>query len=373
MNDGNCEKYEDLIILSVDGELDEAGARTLDEHLAACEKCRALYDGYERMDSAVRATIVPGEDEIPLFSPDKKTMGFLDLVIGFFSGTRAVPAMVASAAFVGMLATALYIYIQGDPAGEMRSSGFLAGYSESALSKFEKNAVLEEGTAVVTADDSSEFVTRYYSMRPERDAHFTVGKRKVAISAGSANFEFFRSGDEYSVETPDFTIFITGTKFSVSCAPSSSCVSVRKGSVRVRTSSDEKDVAAGNLALVRRGQTRIEVRTDSTAPKNVETKAAEAKNPETKASGVKIIGPTEAKEPGRKTKDTAGAAASSSETNISHNALPAANGSEISRDAAGGGAAVTSETALKNANGIGYEVDIDSLDAKTRKLIFNKK
>lgn len=51
---GGCEQYAELIQGAVDGALDEAALRVLEEHLAVCEDCRRLYTAMEAVSQAVR-------------------------------------------------------------------------------------------------------------------------------------------------------------------------------------------------------------------------------------------------------------------------------------------------------------------------------
>jgi hypothetical protein len=61
----DCEEVKRLIHLQLDGELGDDDARLLEEHLQACEGCRALHDDLLRVDAALRE----GFAAIPLPEP----------------------------------------------------------------------------------------------------------------------------------------------------------------------------------------------------------------------------------------------------------------------------------------------------------------
>jgi len=53
MND--CEKYQELISMMLDGELSESEAQQLREHIAECPHCRDMYDAFAAVSGAVAA------------------------------------------------------------------------------------------------------------------------------------------------------------------------------------------------------------------------------------------------------------------------------------------------------------------------------
>lgn len=62
----DCERYREHIALHVEGDLDDADARRLERHLAACAPCRAWADEMAASQQALRRQLAPPLDAATL-------------------------------------------------------------------------------------------------------------------------------------------------------------------------------------------------------------------------------------------------------------------------------------------------------------------
>src|SRR5690606_19780046 len=77
-------EYEDLLLLYTTNSIDQAGRQRLEEHLQACEVCRASLREWRTISAAVRRSASHRADSLPalhLPEQEKKTM----------QSTRALP------------------------------------------------------------------------------------------------------------------------------------------------------------------------------------------------------------------------------------------------------------------------------------------
>jgi anti-sigma factor RsiW len=63
----NCSNYEELILESIDGQIDEAGRRSLDAHLKTCPRCQAFWKEHRALDVRLASGL-----RRPALSPDFK-------------------------------------------------------------------------------------------------------------------------------------------------------------------------------------------------------------------------------------------------------------------------------------------------------------
>lgn len=101
-----CDEARELLSAQLDGEVDEAEARALDEHLAGCQRCESERRRLEAVRSAFRALPVAAPpDDLGREVLDRIQREGGRLTGGRFAGRPASPRR--RAAWVAMIATAL--------------------------------------------------------------------------------------------------------------------------------------------------------------------------------------------------------------------------------------------------------------------------
>ena len=127
-----CDRYEELVSGYVDEQLSDEEAQTVEAHLAGCERCRDLVEGYRSMDGLAEEEAAP---EVRREEWDERWQAISETI----PQTRPAPASrihrfwplmwVAAAAGIALIVWAVHSFGPGDdqPAG-------IALKSEHALS-----------------------------------------------------------------------------------------------------------------------------------------------------------------------------------------------------------------------------------------------
>lgn len=363
-----CPVTEDDIILFVDRELGETEKRRVESHIKICEKCRGLYETYVRVDRTAAELFVPKRPlpevrlEKPFFTRIADTIkNMIAPRRGFAFGTAALAVLI------------FFVFLFYHGAGESPK------LFRAAIGKFISPAVhsgigpvdfpgpyeIVADGATVEADTSGVFISEKFNIIFEAGAKAKLGSTGISLAAGAIDIDYFKkpAPADFEISTPNARIFIRGTRLAVSYLDNVTKISVAEGRVAVLKKEGELILAAGERAVImKEGE-------PSLLPKLEETVN------ETREAELKIIGE-------HKNIDAAVPAVYNGDK------TEEAKVTEIFRTSGTPQSPLTSENALKNTEtdtmpsetnkGISekildYEVDLDSMDEKTRRIFFPKR
>jgi hypothetical protein len=362
-----CPVTEDDIILYVDRELGEAEKRRVESHIKICEKCRGLYETYVRVDRTASELFVSKRPlpEVRLEKPffTRIADAIKNMIAprrGFVFGTAALAVLIFSAF--------LFYYGAGENPKLFRAAigKFISPAFHNGIGPVDfpgPYEIVADG-ATVEADTSGVFLSEKFNIIFEAGAKAKLGSTGICLASGAIDIDYFKkpAPADFEISTPNARIFIRGTRLAVSFLDSVTKISVAEGRVAVLKKEGELIINAGERAVVmKEGEPSLLPKLEE--PVN-----------ETRETELKIQG---------EHKNTSAAA-------------PVHNGdkteeakiSEISRTSGTLQSPLTSETVLKDDENaaapvktgevitekiLDYEVDLDSMDEKTRRIFFPKR
>ena len=258
MSKKTCAEFEDLLIVHGDGELGGEELARLETHLDDCARCRTTLAEYQAMDVAAKAAFGVRRDEVPASAPFARPA--LRVVEG-----GAVPARPGARRWFLPLALAAAIVLsvgapwlirtgigkapeEGAFVGRVSAPAFALGTRDRMMPGaatatfpagtwiefFAAPGVLELGDRVCTVEPGTLLRADVDSDRIERGA--------VEIAHAG------RPG--YAVETPHGRVEALGTRLRVEVAGGSTAVRLLMGRVRLTGKSGLVDLIPGQAAVM---------------------------------------------------------------------------------------------------------------------------
>ena len=347
-----CSGMEDNIILYVDRELSETEKCGVERHLESCPKCRKLYESYAKLDKSASRLFVSERPLAKVRLEKPAAAVFMDNIREWFASPRFTFQAAALAVFI----FSAFLFYRGGIGPKSTPSAvlgkficreFQAGAGQGNFASYFGAGEIADG-AMVKAIEPGAFSSGKFNVIFRSGAEAKLGSGEIMLVSGSIDIDYFKkpAPANFVITTPNSRIFIRGTKLSVSYFNSVTEISVAEGRVAIMKKDGELILGPGDGAIVKiTGEP--ERLTGKEVHKDLKTSELELK----KISDDK--------------------------------ALDAAARSGVKPEETG-----TAETAVKN-NGestlpatvekgpdekiLDYEVDLDSMDEKTRKLFFKNK
>lgn len=364
-----CPVSEDDIILFVDRELSETEKRRVETHIKICEKCRNLYESYVRVDRTASELFVSNRPlpEVRLEKPFVSRVA--DAIKNMIAPRRGLAFQALALAFIVFASFLFYHnYLVSNKHGVAPFGRFTC--AEFQLDGESVPVVMRSGAAEIAEGSTLKAIGKGMFTSDKFDVIFKPGAQAkvsssgISLAAGAIDVNYFKKyvPADFEISTPNAKIFIRGTRLAVSYMAGVTEVSVAQGRVAVLKKAGEMILNAGERAvIVKEGEPSLLPKLEEPAD-------------ETRETGLKIKD---------EHKNTAVAVPV-------HNGdkTEEANVSEISRTSGKLQSPLTSETVLKNdenatapvETGTGitekildYEVDLDSMDEKTRRIFFPKR
>jgi len=338
-----CSGMEDRIILYVDGELSAPERLEVESHLKSCDACRKLHESYAKLDRAASAVFV-SDRRVPPVGLEKPVASRISELIGnFFLSPRFAFQAAALAAFI-LAAIVFYRgHIATEPSsvavfGRFTCREFHIGSEPAAMASYYGVGEIAEG-ATIRAVENGTFSSEKFNVTFKPGALAKLESGKISLAGGSIDIDYFKkpAPANFEISTPNARIFIRGTKLKVSYFDSVTAVSVAEGRVAVMKKGGELVLGAGDGATVKKdGEAEISPKKETRAepPVSVIPKAPAADRPVTAYEE------------------------------------PTAEAAVIKIDE------TTQPVAIEkkgNEKVLDYEVDIDSMDDRVKKLFFRKK
>jgi hypothetical protein len=250
----SCADFQALIPAYRAGELSDARAMLLQDHLHQCVACRHVYEG--------RVTAIRAPQPRPA------------------SGVR-YPARWAAAAVV-VAAAGLAVWIAVDRQGVRTGraivqtvNGTLYEVSAAGIRPLGAGADLRDGVEIRTAPEADAMLRlrdgSVVELRERSEVSTQGGARDLTIqlTRGSVIVQAAkRSAGHLYVETPECRVSVTGTLFSVSAGVKGSRVSVLQGEVRVSGDNREQTLHPGDQSVAGEGLEPEPVREDISWSRN---------------------------------------------------------------------------------------------------------
>jgi hypothetical protein len=365
-----CPVTEDEIILYADRELGETEKRRVENHIKICEKCRGLYETYVRIDRTASELFVSKRPlpEVRLEKPFVSRIA--DAIKKLLPPRRRLAFQaLALAAFVFTFFLFYHNYLApnkhgGSSFGRFACDEFQLDGESVPVVMLSGAAEIAEGSTL-KAVGKGMFTSDKFDVIFKPGAEAKLGSSGIRLAAGAIDINYYKKyvPADFEISTPNAKIFIRGTRLTVNYSDGITQVSVAKGRVAVLKKEGELILNAGERAVVKKeGE-------PSLLPKVEEPVS------ETRETGLKFTG-------GHKNKAAAVPAVYNSDI------TEEAKVSEISRTSGTLQSPLISETVLKddeNATAsvktgevitekkLDYEVDLDSMDEKTRRIFFPKR
>ena len=355
-----CPVSEDDIILFVDRELSETEKRRVESHIKICGKCRIIYESYAKIDRSVSELFVSNRPlpEVRLEKPFVSRIA--DAIKKLLPPRRRLAFQaLALAAFVFAFFLFYHNYLASNKQGVEPFGRFIC--AEFQLDGESVPVVMRSGAAEIAEGSTLKAIGKGMFTSDKFDVIFKPGARAklgssgISLAAGAIDINYFKKyvPADFEISTPNAKIFIRGTRLAVSYLDGVTEVSVAQGRVAVLKKTGELILAAGERAVVmKEGE-------PSLLPK-VEEPVSETRETELKIQG--------------EHKNTSAAA-------------PVNNGDKTEETGVSG-ISKTSETVIKSPENapappesnagnsekiLDYEVDLDSMDEKTRRIFFPKR
>lgn len=340
-----CDGMEDRIILYVDRELAPGERLEVENHLKSCASCRKIFESYAKIDRAASSVFV-SERRLPAVKLEKSpSAGFFEQMRYLFGASRFALHAAAVAACV-LAAVALYhshIATESPSApsfGRFTCREFRVGSEPAAIVNYHGAGEIAEGSTIAAAEPGA-FSSERYDVAFRRGARAKLGSTEIALAEGTIDINYFSKPAPagFAITTPNARILIRGTKLRVSYLNSATEVFVTEGLVAVAKKSAELILGAGEGAVV-----KIDGEAEFVPAKQ-------------KSDGPKVFpqGPPD---------DTVPAGFRAPET------------AESGVNAAGVHDGGTAPAAIEKKPGekiLDYEVDLESMDERTRNLFFRNK
>jgi len=347
-----CCGMEDEIILFVDGELSEAEKREFESHMASCPECRKLYESYAKLDKAASGLFVSSR---PLpkvrFEPS-----FVQRILENLRNLVSPRRFAFSAAVIALFIVSAFLLYGGSRDQKPVSSAVLGRFvcpsfqawvePAPAADHFGAGEIID-GMTVKTAAPGT-FSSEKFSVLFKTGSCAKLGSGGINLAAGEIDIDYFKKPVtlNFEISTPNSRIFIRGTKLKVRYNGSVTDISVSEGVVAVLKKEGEFILGAGESAIVKKEgepkrlmdkDVRIEQGTNELElKKNNDHKVQDAISRIVERPEVIETVETSVKPAGENTKP------------------------------------VTVEKGPKEKI-LDYEVDLNSMDEKTRRLFFNNK
>lgn len=251
-----CRQAHRLIQLRLDGELSDAHARQLEQHLAACAHCTRLAQDLGRLDGALRQGL-----SLPTPPP-----GLVEGVREHAARTRPrrlaswrPPALAAAAVVVAAIVYAVAVRHSGPqaPAIVAGTGGALHVFAPGArvAHAAEAGEPLQERT-VVWGTDESRIPLQFADgarLSLSQDAVIRIGRRSVTLFKGSVHADLSRTQEDFALATPWGVVGGSRSSFSLTASPAhgSARLVVVEGAVRLRTNGRERLVQARRSVVLR--------------------------------------------------------------------------------------------------------------------------
>ncbi len=257
MTQMTCRQAHRFIHLRLDGELGDADAGRLDQHLGTCAECARLARELGRLDRALRQ----GLAAVP--TPEADSLASIRQEL-----TRARPrprlswrpyTLAAAAVVVAVIASTVALQHTGSrPPAEVASGGqarhvFTPGAKVSHTA--EAGEALAERTIVWGTENSR--IPLQFADGTRLDlgdgAVIQIGGRAVTLFKGSVRADLTRTRQDFALTTPWGVIVGSGGIFSLtaSAGHKSAYLETVKGAVHVRSNGQDRLIRAGCSALLR--------------------------------------------------------------------------------------------------------------------------
>lgn len=355
-----CPVSEDDIILFVDRELSETEKRRVESHIKICDKCRIIYESYAKIDRSVSELFV-SKRPLPEVRLEKTFISRIADAIKNMLAPRRGLAFQALALAAIVFASFLFYhnYLVSNKHGVAPFGRFTC--AEFQLDEESVPVIMRSGAAEIAEGSTLKAIGKGIFTSDKFDVIFKPGAQAkvsssgISLAAGAIDINYFKKyvPADFEISTPNAKIFIRGTRLAVSYMDGVTEVSVAQGRVAVLKKTGELILAAGERAVVmKEGEPSLLPKLEEPAD-------------ETRETGLKI-------------KD---------EHKNTSAAVPVYN-SDKTEETSVSGMSKTSETVLKDdenatapvETGTGitekildYEVDLDSMDEKTRRIFFPKR
>jgi hypothetical protein len=256
MTEMTCRQAHRLIQLRLDGELADAHARQLDQHLAACAHCARLAQDLGRLDGALREGL-----SLPI-----PAAGLAEGVRERAARTR--PRRVASwrplALAAAAVAVAAIVYGVARHHSGPEAPAVIAGSGQSlhvfapgakVAHAAETGEALQERTVVWGTDEAR--IPLHFAdgarLSLSEDAVIRIGRRSVTLFKGSVHADLSRTQEDFALATPWGVVGGSRSTFSLTASPGvgSARLVVVEGAVRVRANGGERVIQARRSVLLR--------------------------------------------------------------------------------------------------------------------------
>ncbi len=347
-----CSGMEDEIILFIDGELSEAEKRGIESHLASCPACSKLYESYAKLDKTVSGIFVSARPLPEVRFEPSFIQRIMENLRKFVSSQRFA---FSAAALAALLFSAFLLYsgsadkkhFPSAVLGRFVCPAFQAWVEPAPPADHFSAGEITDGMTV-KAGGPGTFSSEKFSVIFKTGSCAKLGSAGIKLAAGEIDIDYFKKQAplNFEITTPNSRIFIRGTKLKVRYNGSITDISVSEGVVAVMKKEGELILGAGDGAIVKKeGEPERLINKDV----HLELKTNEAelkKNNDHKVPDA--ISRIVEKHEGIETAETIV--------------------KQVYED--------TQPVIIKNGPGekiLDYEVDINSMDEKTRRLFFNNK
>ncbi|HNY11520.1 MAG TPA: zf-HC2 domain-containing protein [Candidatus Wallbacteria bacterium] len=253
-----CSGMEDNIILYVDGELSEAEKRNVERHIESCSKCRKLHESYAKLDKAASALFVSERPLVKVRIQKTLAQKILEMISGLAVSQRFAFQTAVLAAFI-FSAFFLYHGFLGPKLSSKAVLGrfvcprFQAGVELEPVAGYFGAGEIFDG-ATVKAIETGTFSSDKFNVTFKSGAQAKLGANGIKLIAGAIDIDYFKKPApvDFEISTPNSLIFIRGTRLAVSYLNSVTEVSVVEGRVAVMKKSGELILVAGDGAIIKK-------------------------------------------------------------------------------------------------------------------------